>query len=85
MTTEQYTRFGRKEYKMDARMFTQNTAKINGRRVNHYLVDTDIGQINIVQYEKPTMEIVTEIIFNDWDKAEKKFNTICKKILDCRL
>lgn len=67
---------------MDARMYLQNTATINGRRVWLYLVDTDAGQINIVQYEKVGLEIVTELIFNDWDKAERKFNTICKRMLD---
>lgn len=67
---------------MEARMFTQNTATINGRKISHFLIDTDIGQISVIQYEKPTLEIVTELIYNDWDKAEKKFNSICKQILD---
>ena len=63
-------------------MFTQNSAVINSRKVYQYLIDSDIGQISVIQYEKPTLEIVTELIYNDWDKAEKRFNTICKQILD---
>lgn len=67
---------------MEARIYTQNTATINGRKIWHYLVDTDIGQICVVQYEKSTKEIVTELIFNDWDKAEKKFRSVCKQMLN---
>ena len=67
---------------MDARMYLQNTATINGRKVWHYLVDTEVGQVNIVQYEKVGLEIVTDLIFNDYDKAEKKFGNICKQILN---
>lgn len=63
-------------------MFTQNSAVINGRKVYQYLIDSDIGKISVIQYGKPTLEIVTELIYNDWDKAEKRFNTICKQILD---
>lgn len=67
---------------METVMYTQNTAKINGREVNHYLIDTAIGQINIVQYEKPELELTTELIYNDYEKAERRFNTICKQILN---
>lgn len=69
---------------MDARMYTQNTATINGRKVQHYLIDTEIGQVNVIQYEKPGFEIATELIFNDYEKAEKKFATICKQIINCK-
>lgn len=67
---------------MDARMYLQNTATINGRKVEHYLVDTEVGQINIIQYEQVGYEIVTELVFNNYDKAEKKFANICKQILN---
>lgn len=67
---------------METVMYTQNTAKINGREVNHYLIDTAIGQINIVQYEKPELELTTELIYNDYEKAERRFSTICKQILN---
>ena len=73
---------GRKDKTMEARMFTQNVATINGRNIGHYLIDTDIGQISVIQYEKPDRCIATELIYNDWDKAEKKFSSICKQILD---
>lgn len=67
---------------MDAQMYTQNSARINGREVAHYLVNTEVGQIHVIQYEKTDLEIVTELVFNDYDKAEKKFSNICKQMLD---
>ena len=67
---------------METVMYTQNTATINGREINHYLIDTPIGQINIIQYEKPGLELATELIYNDYDKAEKRFSTICKQMLN---
>lgn len=67
---------------METVMYTQNTAKINGREINHYLMDTPIGQINIIQYEKPSLEIETELIYNNYEKAEKRFSTICKQMLN---
>ena len=67
---------------MEARMFTQNIATINGRNIGQYLIDTDLGQISLIQYEMPDRRLKTELIYNDWDKAEKRFNTICKQMLD---
>lgn len=67
---------------METVMYTQNAATINGREINHYLVDTPIGQINIIQYAKPGLEIATELIYNDYEKAERKFSTICKQMLN---
>ena len=67
---------------MEARMFTQNIATINGRNIGLYLIDTDLGQISLIQYEMPDRCLKTELIYNDWDKAEKRFNTICKQMLD---
>lgn len=69
---------------MEAKMYTQNIATINGRNVGHYLVDTPIGQINVIQYEKPSMELETVLIYGDYEKAEKKFNKICNEMLKGR-
>lgn len=69
---------------MEANMYTQNIATINGRNIGHYLVDTPIGQINVIQYEKPSMEIETTLIYGDYEKAEKKFERICNDILKGR-
>ena len=69
---------------MEAKMYTQNIATIHGRNIGHYLVDTPIGQINVIQYEKPSMELETALIYGDYEKAEKKFERICNDILKGR-
>ena len=69
---------------MDAKLYTQNLATVNGRNIGHYLVDTIVGQINVIQYEKPGMEIETILIYGDYEKAEKKFERICSDILKGR-
>lgn len=67
---------------MDARMYLQNTATINGRNIWHYLVDTEVGQVNIIQCEKVGLEIDTTLIFNDYEKAEKKFESVCRQVIN---
>ena len=70
---------------MDARFYTQNVSTINGRNIAHYLVDTSVGQINVIQYEKPKPyypELETVLIYGDYEKAEKKFSSLCKQMLD---
>ena len=37
----------------NAKIYTQNESKINGRGVWHYLIDTPIGQIHVIGYENP--------------------------------
>ena len=41
----------------NAKLYTQNESKINGRGVWLYLIDTPIGQIHVVEYENPQMEL----------------------------
>lgn len=65
-------------------MYTQNIATVNGRNIGHYLVDTMVGQINVIQYEKPTAELETILIYGDYEKAEKKFARVCNDILNGR-
>ena len=65
-----------------ANMYQQEHANINGRGVWHYLIDTQIGQIHVVEYEGRGMEIKTHLILNDNDKAEKLFKKCCKDLLD---
>lgn len=70
---------------MEAKVYTQSIATINGRNIAHYLVDTPIGQINVIQYEKPKPDypaLETILIYGDYEKAEKKFNTLCKQMVD---
>ena len=68
-----------------ARMFQQNHANIKDRNVWHYLIDSSIGQINIVQYEAASKEITEFFIPHNYDKAEKKFNSLCKAILNGKI
>ena len=65
-----------------ANMYQQEHATIYGRNVWHYLIDTAIGQIHVVQFEKRGSKIYEKLIFNDNDKAEKVFKTFCKDLLD---
>lgn len=77
-----------KEKAMEASIYTQNLATINGRNIGHYLVDTSVGQINVIQYEKRKPdypELETILIYGDYEKAERKFNNICKQILNGRM
>ena len=70
---------------MEANIYTQHIATINGRNVAHYLVATSVGHINVIQYEKAKPyypELETILIYEDYEKAEKKFNSICKQMLD---
>lgn len=67
-----------------ANMYMQNHCEINGRNVWHYLIDTAIGQINVVQWERPDMELETVYIPNDYDKAERKYHRVCKNLLSER-
>ena len=66
-----------------ANMYQQERATIYGRNVWHYLIDTAIGQIHIVQYEASYRgEIIEEVIRNNNTKAEKAFKKFCNKILN---
>lgn len=66
-------------------LFTQQHSRINGRGVWHYLIDTAIGHIHVVEYEQPSMELKRFIIDADNDKAERKYTAICKRILNGNL
>ena len=65
--------------------YTQQHNTINGRGVWHYLIDTPIGHIHVVEYEQQSRELVRFIIDADNDKAERKFTSICKGILNGKL
>lgn len=69
---------------MEAQMYTQNIATINSRNIGHYLVTTSVGQINVIQYEKPSAEIETILICGDYEKAERTFTKVCNDILKGR-
>jgi len=64
-----------------AKVYTQNESKINGRSVWHYLIDTPIGQIHVVEYENPQKELIRFLIDGNLEKATAKYNAICKNIV----
>ena len=65
----------------NAKIYTQNESKINGRGVWHYLIDTRIGQIHVIEYENPQMELIRFLIDGDLEKATAKYNAVCRNIL----
>ena len=65
----------------NAKLYTQNESKINGRGVWHYLIDTPIGQIHVVEYENTQMELTRFLIDSNLEKATAKYNAICKNIV----
>ena len=69
----------------NAKLYTQNESKINGRGVWHYLIDTPIGQIHVVEYENPQMELTRFLIDSNLEKATLKYNAICKNIVAGKL
>ena len=68
-----------------AEVYTQEHATIYGRNVWHYLVDTTIGQIHIVQFEAKGFEITTKMYFNRNDLAEREFKRCCNGILNLKI
>ena len=66
---------------MESKLYQQNHAEINGFNVWHWLIDTPIGQYNVVQYEAKGKEIIETVIPHDYEKAERLFNRYCNKVL----
>lgn len=69
----------------NAKLYTRSESKINGRGVWYYLIDTPIGQIHVVEYENPQMELTRFLIDGNSEKATLKYNAICKNILAGKL
>ena len=66
----------------ECRIYEQQHSTINGFGVWHYLIDTPIGQFHVVEYEKPDKELKRIIIDGNNDLAERKYNSICRGILN---
>lgn len=66
-------------------VYNQNRSRINGRAIWHYLIDTNIGQINIVDYEQRDMSIKRFIFDGKYDTAEAKYNKICKDMINGKI
>lgn len=65
--------------------YTQKHNIINDRHVWHHLIDTPIGQINVVIYEDYDGELNRILFDGHYDKAERKFENICKAMLSGKL
>lgn len=63
-------------------LYTQAHNTINGRGVWLYLLDSPIGYIFVVDYETPAKELKRFIWDGNRDKAERKFKSLCKGILN---
>ena len=71
------------EYNATLKLF--DTMALNKRHVWLHVVDTQIGSIYIVQYEKPHLEIETKLFYGDFEKAEACYKRTCKRIIDGRI
>ena len=69
------------EQELWSKLYLQNHAEINGREVSHYLVQTTIGNFNIVEYETPPKELKRFIFDEDYEAAEKKFKACCAWVM----
>lgn len=70
---------------MDCKLYTQQQSVINGRGVWLYLLDTSIGYIFVVEYERLDKELKRFIFDGEYDKAEKKYLSCVKAILNGKL
>ena len=70
---------------MEATVYTQQENTIDSRKVWLYLIASPIGNIAVVDYEQPSKKIVRKVFSEDYDKAEKYFETICMKIIKGKL
>ena len=68
-----------------AEMYLQRKNEINGRIVMLYLITTGIGNIAVLDYEQKDLSIKRKIFSDDYDKAEKNFETVCKRMIDGRI
>ena len=68
----------------EAKLFTQSHADINGHGVWHYLIDTPIGQINVVEYEGIGQEIKRFLFDGNHDKAERKYKAACRAVCEMK-
>lgn len=65
-----------------ANLYCQRENVINGRHVWLFLVSSSIGNIVIVDYEeKNDPKIIRKLFDENYDKAERYFETVCMKKL----
>lgn len=61
--------------------YTQKHTQINDRNVWLHLISCPIGNIFIVQHEERDFSIKTFFFFNVLEDAEKKYRSICTKMI----
>lgn len=71
------------EYNSTFKLF--DTMTLNKRHVWLHIIESPIGDIYTVQYEKPHMELETKLFYNDFTKAEAYYKRICKKMVDGKI
>lgn len=73
------------EYNSTYYLFDSMT--LNERHVWLEVIESPIGNIYSVQYErpKPDMSIETKLFYNDPEKAEACYKRTCKKMVDGRI
>lgn len=64
-----------------AQLYQQNHSTINGRQIFHYMIDTSIGQLNIIEYEQNDLTLKRYIIDGNYEKAEKKYDQLCIQMI----
>lgn len=63
-----------------AKLYCQRENVINGRHIWFYLISSSIGNIAVVDYEGKDDPAITRKLFcEDYEKAERYFETICTK------
>ena len=62
-------------------LYTQQRSTINGRGVWHYLIDTALGHIHVVEYEQLDRTLKRYIIDGDNERAEVRYRTVSKLML----
>lgn len=68
----------------NAMLHTLAHSTINGRGVWQYGIESELGWHYIVQWESKGLALDEEL-FRSEQKAEKKYNTICKQMVDGRI
>lgn len=73
------------EYNSTYYMFDSMT--LNERHVWLQVIDSPIGNIYVVQYEKPKPfgDIESKLFYNELDKAEAYYRRVCKKMVDGKI
>lgn len=57
-------------------------ATIYGHNIWHYLIDTSIGEIHVVEFETKDMSLERKIFDGNKQKAENYFKKTARELLD---